>query len=106
ERANTHVDVLAPAAWTNARVAAWIDWAGGDADLPAAIFRFAEELVQQGEARRLFDSARTRAAFRRDLGAAMLSGAVVVARGASSRLSLPRLTGADEPGFQPTLDLF
>ena len=42
ERSSDVVEVLAPAAWPNAQVEAWLDWAGGDVDLPAAIFRFAE----------------------------------------------------------------
>ncbi|HEX2560846.1 ribonucleotide reductase [Phenylobacterium sp.] len=79
ERAGVVVEVLAPSAWTNARLEAWLDWAGGEpADLPAAIFRFAEDLVQKGEALGLFAAPRDRAAFRRDLGAAMLSGALAV----------------------------
>ncbi|MET0294159.1 MAG: hypothetical protein ABW042_04020, partial [Phenylobacterium sp.] len=79
ERAGEVVEVLAPSSWTNARVEAWLDWAGGDpTDLPAEIFRFAELLVQRGEAAGLFDSPRARATFRRDLGALMLSGAVAL----------------------------
>ncbi|MDZ4321626.1 MAG: hypothetical protein U1A07_22795, partial [Phenylobacterium sp.] len=49
ERSSNVVEVLAPAAWPNAQVEAWLDWAGGEPDLPAAIFRFAEELVQAGQ---------------------------------------------------------
>ena len=45
ERSSNVVEVLAPAAWPNAQVEAWLDWAGGEPDLPAAIFRFAEELA-------------------------------------------------------------
>ncbi|WP_312166227.1 ribonucleotide reductase [Phenylobacterium sp.] len=78
ERASSVAEVLAPASWTDARVEAWLDWLGEEADLPAAIFRFAEDLVQLGDARGLFETARARAAFRRDLGAAMLAGQIAM----------------------------
>jgi ribonucleoside-diphosphate reductase alpha chain len=79
ERASKVAEVLAPTSWTDARVEAWLDWLGEDVDLPAAIFRFAEDLVQQGDSKGLFESARARGAFRRDLGAAMLAGQVAMA---------------------------
>ena len=78
ERASSVTDVLAPASWTDARVEAWLDWLGEDADLPAAVFRFAEDLVQRGDSAVLFETARARAAFRRDLGAAMLAGQIAM----------------------------
>jgi ribonucleoside-diphosphate reductase alpha chain len=78
ERASSVTEVLAPASWTDARVEAWLDWLGEDADLPAAVFRFAEDLVQRGDSLGLFESARARAAFRRDLGAAMLAGQIAM----------------------------
>lgn len=74
ERASSVGDVLAPASWPDARVEAWLDWLGEASDLPAALFRYAEHLVQTGDALSLFETARARAAFRRDLGAAMLAG--------------------------------
>jgi ribonucleoside-diphosphate reductase alpha chain len=76
ERAAKVTEVLAPVAWPDARVEAWLDWLGEDSDLPAAIARFAEDLVRHGDNRQAFDTARARAAFRRDLGAAMLSGQI------------------------------
>ena len=78
ERASRVVEVLAPPAWTNARLEAWLDWLGEDADLPAAVFRYAESLVAKGDAKGLFETARARAAFRRDLGAAMLAGKIAI----------------------------
>ena len=57
ERASSVNDVLAPASWTDARVEAWLDWLGEDADLPAAVFRFAEDLVQRGDSAALFETA-------------------------------------------------
>ncbi|MBT9472995.1 MAG: ribonucleotide reductase [Pseudomonadota bacterium] len=83
ERTASVTQVLAPASWTDARVEAWLDWLDEDSDLPAAVFRYAEDLVQRGDAAGLFDSARARGGFRRDLGAAMLSGQIA--------LSAPRI---------------
>src|SRR3990167_3263363 len=73
ERAASVAEVLAPASWTDARVEAWLDWLNETSDLPAALFRYAEDLVQRGDVAGLFDSARARGGFRRDLGGAMLS---------------------------------
>ena len=78
ERASSVAEVLAPASWTDARVEAWLDWLGEDTDLPAAVFRFAEDLVQRGDSAALFETARARAAFRRDLGAAVLAGQIAL----------------------------
>jgi ribonucleoside-diphosphate reductase alpha chain len=76
ERAASVDEVLAPASWTDARVEAWLDWLEEDSDLPAGISRFAEDLVRHGDNRHLFETARARAAFRRDLSAAMLAGQI------------------------------
>jgi len=97
ERASSVAEVLAPASWTDARVEAWLDWLDEPTDLPAAIFRFAEGLVQRGDLAGLFDSARARGGFRRDLGAAMLSGQVALAG--------PKL-GQRMPLVQPAEDEF
>ena len=79
ERAGEVVEVLAPAHWTDARVEAWLDWAGGDTDLPAALFRRAEAIAEQAEGLGLFATPAARAAFRRDLGAALISGRIALA---------------------------
>ncbi|WP_309644563.1 ribonucleotide reductase [Phenylobacterium sp.] len=92
ERAASVAEVLAPASWTDARVEAWLDWLDETSDLPAALFRYAEDLVQRGDVAGLFDSARARGGFRRDLGAAMLSGQIAI--------SAPRL-GQRMPLVQP-----
>ena len=99
------VEVLAPSAWTDAQVSAWIDWADGASDLPEAMFRFAEDLVQKGAAKGLFETVRARGAFRRDLGAGMLAGELAMRRA-------PRGGGAaiqvlaDDPGAGLTLAAF
>jgi ribonucleoside-diphosphate reductase alpha chain len=74
ERASQMVEVLAPADWANARVEAWLDWSGGDTDLPAAIFRQAEALTSAAQAAGHLADARAAGKFRRDLGAALLAG--------------------------------
>ena len=80
ERSGDVVEVLAPASWPNARVEAWVDWAGGDTDIPAAIFRFAEELVQAGQKGDLFAGVGARGRFRRELGAALVAGRIALRR--------------------------
>ena len=105
ERANDAVEVLAPAAWTNARVEAWMEWADGAADLPEAMFRFAEHLAQGPGAQALFPTPRARASFRRDLGAAMLGGAVAISR-KPPRLTIPTVASAAEPGLELSLGGF
>jgi ribonucleoside-diphosphate reductase alpha chain len=89
ERAGQVVEVLAPSSWTDARVEAWLDWAQGETDLPAAFFRRAEVIAELGEAQGLFADASTRGAFRRDLGAALLTGKLALS----------------EPSFAPPLRL-
>ena len=101
ERAACVAEVLAPASWTNARVEAWLDWLDEEADLPAAVFRYAEELVQLGDATGLFDSARARSGFRRDLGAAMLAGQLAV-EGPRPSQPMPVIQ-AGEPEFEGLL---
>ena len=78
ERSSDVVEVLAPASWPNAQVEAWLDWAGGEPDLPAAIFRFAEDLVQAGQRQGLFEGVGARGRFRRDLGAALMGGRIAL----------------------------
>ncbi|MFN3523063.1 MAG: ribonucleotide reductase [Phenylobacterium sp.] len=102
ERANDALEVLAPSAWTDARVEAWVDWGDGAADLPEAMFRFAEQLIQAPAAQGLFANPRERAAFRRDLGAAMLSGAIAIGRPVPAGPA-PQVVSMNEPGFAPAL---
>ena len=88
------VEVLAPSSWTDARVEAWLDWSQNEADLPAAIFRFAESLVQAGQSRSLFEGVGARGRFRRDLGAAMLGGRLAIRRPSQRPVTQP--PAADE----------
>jgi ribonucleoside-diphosphate reductase alpha chain len=101
ERAGSVVEVLAPAAWTDARVEAWLDWSGGETDLPAAIFRRAEIIAGQAETMGLVADAAARAAFRRDLGAAMMAGRLALAEPAAAMP--PSLIHASSPEFSRTL---
>jgi ribonucleoside-diphosphate reductase alpha chain len=58
ERADRVVVVSAPTTWTDARVEAWLDWAGGEIDPEAPLgggpARYAERLAQAGLTRGLF----------------------------------------------------
>ena len=101
ERADSVVEVLAPAAWTDARVEAWLDWADGETDLPAAIFRKAEIIAEQAGALALLPDARTRAAFRRDLGAALLAGRLAIAE--PRALDAPGVIAAHDGDYVKTL---
>ncbi|MDP1616431.1 ribonucleotide reductase [Phenylobacterium sp.] len=78
ERRGDVVEVAAPSAWPNAQVEAWLDWAEGDTDLPAAIFRFAEAQVKAGQRLGLFEGVGARGRFRRELGAALLAGQIAL----------------------------
>ena len=78
ERSSDVVEVLAPATWPNVQVEAWLDWAGGEPDLPAAIFRFAEDLVQAGQRQSLFEGVGARGRFRRELGSALMAGRIAL----------------------------
>ncbi|MDO8380541.1 ribonucleotide reductase [Phenylobacterium sp.] len=102
ERADSVVEVLAPAGWTDARVEAWLDWADGDTDLPAAIFQKADAIAEQAGSLGLLTDSRARAAFRRDLGAALLSGRLAIAE--PRALDTPTLIAAGEPGFEKALN--
>jgi ribonucleoside-diphosphate reductase alpha chain len=101
ERVASVAEVLAPASWTDARVEAWLDWLDEDADLPAAVFRYAEDLVLRGDAAGRFDSARARSSFRRDLAAAMLAGQLAL----DAPRAAPHLpvVSASEPEFEGLL---
>lgn len=104
ERTSTVLEVLAPASWSDARVEAWIEFVGGEPDLPAGLFKYAESLVQRGEALGLFESVTARSAFRRDLGAAMLAGQIAISEPkAGARLALTKAGAAECVGALSTL---
>src|SRR5258708_40329326 len=72
------VEVQAPAHWTAARLDAWIDWAGGATDLPAAIADHVESLTARAQARGLIKDVRARTRFRDELTEALLAGVIAV----------------------------
>ncbi|HZZ31230.1 MAG TPA: ribonucleotide reductase, partial [Phenylobacterium sp.] len=80
ERGGRFVEALAPAHWTNARLDAWIDWAGGDTDLPAAIAEAVEALTVRAQAKGLVKDVRARTGFRDSLSDALLAGTIAIAR--------------------------
>lgn len=79
ERPQGVVEVEAPAHWSSARVEAWLDWAGGRPDLPAAIVDQAAALTANAQAAGLLKDLRARTHFREALTEAMLLGAVALA---------------------------
>jgi ribonucleoside-diphosphate reductase alpha chain len=79
DRAGRFVEVEAPAHWTGAQLDAWIDWAGGRTDLPAAIAEAVEAVTERAQARGLVKDVRARTRFRDDLTEALLAGAVALA---------------------------
>ncbi|WP_309606234.1 ribonucleotide reductase [Phenylobacterium sp.] len=71
-------EARAPSHWTTARLDAWIDWAGGASDLPAAIGEIVEGLTVKAQARGLVKDVRARTRFRDDLTEALLQGVIAI----------------------------
>ncbi|PHY13365.1 ribonucleotide reductase [Caulobacter sp. B11] len=84
ERSNAVIDVLAPSGWTDARLEAWLDWAGAPLDPQAPLgggpARYAEQLAQSGLAKGVFTDAAEACAFRDALLNSMLAGVATPAR--------------------------
>ena len=72
------VEVEAPVHFSNARVEAWIDWAGGQTDLAAAILQYAYALAGQAQTKGLTKDLKTRTRFREAIAEAMLLGVVAI----------------------------
>jgi ribonucleoside-diphosphate reductase alpha chain len=100
ERPDGLVEVEAPAHWTGARVEAWLDWAGGRADLAAAVIEYAETLTGRAQAKGLVKDLRARRRFREGLTEALLLGAVAIADGTRRTL---RVLDAEAADLAPTL---
>src|SRR4051812_18588055 len=71
ELAGRVVEVEAPAHFSNARVEAWIDWAGGRTDLAAAMLEQAYALAGKAQAKGLTADLRSRTRFRDAIAEAM-----------------------------------
>jgi len=95
ELADRVVTAYAPAGWSNARVEAWIDWAGGETDLGGAIAEFAETLTRRAQAKGLIKDGSERTSFRDALAAALLRGAIAI--GAAPQHRAPTVVDADRP---------
>jgi ribonucleoside-diphosphate reductase alpha chain len=95
------LEVLAPAQWPNARVEAWIDWAGGEPDLPQAIADYVETLTAHAQAKGLVKDVRGRTRFRDDLTAALLSGAIAI--GSEPTAVAPTVIDAASPELAAAL---
>ena len=103
ERADEIVVVSAPNAWSDARVEAWLDWAGEiepKAALGGGPARYAERVAQAGLTRGLFGDKADASAFKDALLATMLSGIATPAGGQGGLELLPEIT---EFEFQSTV---
>jgi ribonucleoside-diphosphate reductase alpha chain len=95
------VEVVGPAHWTNARLEAWVDWAGGACDVPAAIADFVENLIERAQAKGLVRDVRGRTRFRDELSEALLAG--VIAIGAAPAGAPAQVIDADDPALAGVL---
>ena len=100
ERPSGVLEVLAPSAWSDARVESWLEWAGENPDLPSALFRRADSIATQAEILGFIETD-DHSDFRRDLGAALASGRLAVAEPKVG--DLPRLVPADRGDLVQTL---
>ena len=92
ERADSVVVVSAPSTWSDARVEAWLDWAGEiepKAALGGGPARYANRIAQAGLARGLFGDKTDANAFREALLATMLAGVATPTGGQASLDLLP-----------------
>src|SRR4051794_13407857 len=74
------VEAQAPAHWTAARLDAWIDWAGGQTDIPAAIGEYVEDLTARAQAKGLVKDVRARTRFRDALTELLLAGTIAIGK--------------------------
>ncbi|HTM21417.1 MAG TPA: hypothetical protein VL172_12945, partial [Kofleriaceae bacterium] len=95
ELAGRLVEVEAPAHWTNAQLEAWLDWAGGRADLGAALLEHAYALTAKAQAKGLLGDLKARTRFRMDLTDALLAGAIATAPGGAPVALLESAEAAD-----------
>src|SRR3954463_10963443 len=80
ELGGRHVEAQAPAHWTAARLDAWIDWAGGRTDIPAANVEYVEEKKGRAQVKGLVKDVRARTRFRDTLTEALLAGTLALGR--------------------------
>jgi ribonucleoside-diphosphate reductase alpha chain len=94
ERADSVVVVSAPPSWSDARVEAWLDWAGEiepKAPLGGGPARYAERIAKIGLARGVFGDKADASAFKDALLATMLSGVATPAGGQAGLDLLPEI---------------
>jgi len=101
EQGGRIVEARAPAHWTAARLDAWIDWAGGETDIPAAVEAYVEALTGRAQEKGLVRDVRARTRFRDQLTEALLAG--VIAIGPPPAAAAPSVIGADSPGLEAQL---
>lgn len=101
ELADRVVTAFAPAGWSDARVEAWIDWAGGEPDLGEAIGEFVETLTRRAQAKGLVKDVAERTPFREALVSALLQGAIAI--GAAPQTRAPTVVDAERPSAAQAL---
>jgi ribonucleoside-diphosphate reductase alpha chain len=72
-------EVEAPVHFTDARVEAWVDWAGGRTDLGNSILQFAYDIAGKAQAKGLTEDLKARTRFREAITEAMLQGVIALA---------------------------
>ena len=103
ERSDSVAVVSAPPSWSDARVEAWLDWAGEiepKAPLGGGPARYADRVAQAGLSRGLFGDKADAGAFREALLATMLSGIATPTGGQAGLELLPDIA---EFEFQSTV---
>jgi ribonucleoside-diphosphate reductase alpha chain len=101
ERDGRLTDALAPAHWTAARLDAWIDWADGQTDIPAAVEAFVEDLTIRAQDKGLVRDVRARTRFRDQLTEALLAGVIAIGRAPGG--VAPPVMEAGSPALASTL---
>jgi ribonucleoside-diphosphate reductase alpha chain len=102
ELAGGLTEVEAPAHWTAAQVEAWLDWAGGETDLPGAVADVVEDLTVKAQAKGLLKDVRARTRFRDDLTEALLAGKIALGRAKAAAPA--RVLAAEDPALPAALD--
>jgi ribonucleoside-diphosphate reductase alpha chain len=99
ELADRIAETRAPAHWTGARLAAWIDWAGGETDMAEIIAQFVEELTAKAQAAGLVKDVRARTRFRDDLTEMLTAGVLAIGHPRTERILRVVDVGSPEVGI-------
>jgi ribonucleoside-diphosphate reductase alpha chain len=101
EHSGRIVEVRGPSHWADARLEAWIDWAGGETDMASAIADYVETIAARAQARGLVKDVRARNRFRGELSRTLADG--VIAIGAAPEPVQVAVADAAAPDLAATL---